>query len=90
MVGSAKSEQQKLSQQYLPYVLGTSETALSSSISNTHTHRSQSSSLQHSNDTQNKWYISSASEIPIISNSAYVNYSSFLVFNLAGQHKHHQ
>lgn len=55
MVGSAKSEQQKLSQQFLPYVLGTSETALSSTISNTQTHQSQTSSLQHSIDTQNKW-----------------------------------
>lgn len=44
MVGSAKSEQQKLPQQYLPnipFVLGTTESALNSSLATTQQQQQQ-------------------------------------------------
>lgn len=58
MVGSAKSEQQKLPQQYLPFVLGTSETALNSSITNNQGHQplQQPQSLQQPKQAPTKWY----------------------------------
>lgn len=57
MVGSAKSEQQKLPQQYLPFVIGTTETALNSSITNNQVHQphQQPQSLQQPKDTTTKW-----------------------------------
>ncbi|XP_055309846.1 dual specificity tyrosine-phosphorylation-regulated kinase 2 [Sitodiplosis mosellana] len=56
MVGSAKSEQQKLPQQYLPFVLGT-ETALNSSITNNQGHQplQQPQSLQQPKEAPTKW-----------------------------------
>lgn len=58
MVGSAKSEQQKLPQQYLPFVLGTTETTLNSSITNNQGHQplQQPQSLQQPKQAPTKWY----------------------------------
>lgn len=58
MVGSAKSEQQKLPQQYLPFVLGTTESALNSSINNSqaqHQPQQPTQALQPPKDASTKW-----------------------------------
>lgn len=52
MVGSAKSEQQKLPQQYLPFVLGTSESSLNSSINNSN---QAHQSLEQPKESTTKW-----------------------------------
>lgn len=57
MVGSAKSEQQKLPQQYLPFVLGNTESALNSSITNNQIHQplQQPQTLQQPKEVTAKW-----------------------------------
>ncbi|XP_031631087.1 putative dual specificity tyrosine-phosphorylation-regulated kinase 3 homolog [Contarinia nasturtii] len=78
MVGSAKSEQQKLPQQYLPFVIGTTETALNSSITNNQTHQphQQPQSQQQPKDTTTKWTATSTVPETTVTASAVVTKTS--------------